>query len=521
MKAEDPAKGDRAGLSPTLTLYASVCLLLYVLLFHTLYRVMLDRWELEDYNYCYFIPLIVLYLFWEKRAELRSESVGPSWAGIASLVLGIALFWLGKLAGNFYYIFIGSWFVLIGCIWCAVGWRWLKRAAFPLLFMIPMFPVPTIINTGLNHQLKLLSSSMGVEMLHLCGMSVHREGNVIDLGVTQLQVVDACSGLRYFYPLVILSILLAYFFKAPLWKKALLVLSAAPLSVISNAMRIASTAVLCRFWGEEFALGFFHDFSGWFIFMLSLGLLLLEMRLLKTVLPAPVREEPILSVVAPPVRFPKFKAFLPQFFVVIMLLLINVILSQGVDYRQHKTPLQRPLDSFPLRVSDWRGSPVIMEKMYRDVLKFDDYTMVNYTDRQGRVITFYTAYYGSQGKDNSVHLPSDCYPGSGWDFTESGIAVIPLGKKRGELRVRRAIAEKEGERELIYYWYPQRGRDLTSFNQLSLYLFWDALTRRRTDGALVRINAPLYGSEGIADAEARLQGVTREIVPVLEQFLPR
>jgi len=477
-------------------------------------------WQGEDFNYCYFVPVIVLYLLWEKRVELRSFPLSPSWIGIAPILCGIALFWLGELAGEFYTIYIGSWFVLIGCIWTAAGWRWLKLAAFPLLFLISMFPFPSFINMNLTLRLKLISSKLAVIMLQLCGMSVHREGNVIDLGGMLLQVVDACSGIRYFYPLIVLSILLAYFFKAPFWKKALLVLSTAPVSVISNAMRIASTAVLCRIWGEEFALGFFHDFSGWLIFMFSLGLLLFEMWLLKKVLPNPVREKAKLSSVPLTVGPLGFKAFLPRFIVVTLLLSTNVILAHGVDFR-HKTPLDKPLSGFPLRVSDWRGEVVEMDKLERSFLNFDDYTMIHYVDKQGKEIDFYTVYYGSQVKGESIHSPASCFPGNGWVFKESGVATIPLDKDKGELRVRRAIAENTGERELVYYWFPQRGRILTNLFQLKFYVFWDALTKRRTDGALVRVITPIYPSEQTVDAEARLQGFSGQIAPVLDRFLPQ
>lgn len=511
---------DRSGLFPALTLYAVVCLLLFALLFHSSYQWLILWWQGEDYNYCFFVPLIVLYLLWEKRAELRSFPISPSWIGIAPLFFGIALFWLGELAGEYYTIYIGSWFVLIGCVWTAAGWRWLKLAAFPLIFLISMFPFPNFINLNLTLRLKLISSKLAVIMLQLCGMSIHREGNVIDLGGTLLQVVDACSGIRYFYPLIVLSILMAYYFRVPFWKKALLVLSTAPVSVVSNALRIASTAVLCRFWGEEFALGFFHDFSGWFIFMCSLGMLLLEMRLLKTLLPGHMREKPMRYIAPASIRTFGIKSFLPYFLVVTLLLATNVILSHGVDFR-HKTPLHKPLAGFPLQMSDWRGKVVEMDKSERNVLKFDDYIMIHYVDRQGKIIDFYTVYYGSQVKGESIHSPASCFPGNGWVFEESGVAAIPLGKEKGELRVRRAIAENVGERELVYYWFPQRGRILTDLYQLKFYVFWDALTRRRTDGAMVRIITPLYASERTADAEARLQGFAKEIASELEQFLPR
>jgi len=86
--------------------------------------------------------------------------------------------------------------------------------------------------------------------------------------------------------------------------------------------------------------------------------------------------------------------------------------------------------------------------------------------------------------------------------------------------VNRAFIEKSGQRQLAYFWFPMRGRILTNAWEMKLYTFWDALTRQRTNGALVRLITPVMQGEQVQDAEARLQGFTREIVPVLEEFIP-
>ena len=118
-------------------------------------------------------------------------------------------------------------------------------------------------------------------MVHLYGMSGYREGNVIDLGFTQLQVVEACSGLRYLIPIMVLSLLLAYFFRAHLWKRIVLFVSSIPLAIVVNSLRIALTGILSSIWGAKVAEGFFHGFSGWLIFLFALAFLLLEMWVLK------------------------------------------------------------------------------------------------------------------------------------------------------------------------------------------------------------------------------------------------
>ena len=244
-------------------------------------------WAKEDYSYCYLIPLVVLYLIWEKKNELAAERAVPSWGGLLFLVPAILLFWVGELAGEFYSIYLSSWFAAVGILWMHIGWRKLKVIAFALFMALTMFPLPNFLNVKLTFGLKLISSQLGVKMLHLYGMSAYREGNVIDLGFTQLQVVDACSGLRYLFPLLIMGILLAYFYRAALWKRLILVLSTVPVAIVTNGLRIALTGILYQYWGAEVAEGFFHGFSGWLIFIFTLGVLLAEIWILRKIFPGP------------------------------------------------------------------------------------------------------------------------------------------------------------------------------------------------------------------------------------------
>jgi exosortase len=135
-----------------------------------------------------------------------------SWKGIIPFGFGIAFFWLGELAGEFFTLYLSFWLILVSLCWLHLGWKKIKAISFCLIFILTMFPLPNFIYTKVFLNLKLISSKLGVNLLHLYGMSAHREGNIIDLGFTQLQVEEACSGLRYLISLIILSILLAYFF---------------------------------------------------------------------------------------------------------------------------------------------------------------------------------------------------------------------------------------------------------------------------------------------------------------------
>ncbi|HBA86941.1 MAG TPA: VPLPA-CTERM-specific exosortase XrtD [Geobacter sp.] len=506
---------------------ATVCTsLLFAGLIAVLYRgafswlVTVD-WAREDYSSSAFVPFIAAYLVYERRALLRKTTCVPSWAGLFPVCAGVALYWLGELSGEFFSMYLSFWLILVGLFWSYMGWRRFQVLLFPMLFLLAMFPLPNYLNTMLTLKLKLISSWLGVWMMRLYGLSAYREGNVIDLGFTQLQVVDACSGLRYFLPLLVLSLLLASYYRAPLWKRGFFVLSAVPVSVVTNGLRIASVGILYQFFGPVVAEGFFHDFSGWFIFMFSLALLLAELKLLKRVFPDPApaayASEPQLEAAVDTAG--GVRSFPAQLLPTLLLLVCSLAAASAVDFRQKVVPA-RSFAGFPLELAGWKGSRTAMDRIYLDSLKLDDYSMVDYRDRDGKTVSLYVAYYGSQSKGASIHSPASCLPGSGWIFEESGAVAVPLSGA-ASMRVSRAYMQKGEVKELTYYWFPQRGRILTDTWELKLYNFWDALTRQRTDGALVRVITPLYGAERPGDAELRLQAFTREITPVLARFIPR
>lgn len=485
---------------------------------------MIGTWGADDSNYCYFIPPAVAYLIWESRARWQSVPACPSWMGFLPVCLGFLFFWLGELSGEFYTLYLAAWLVAVGYAWTWIGWPRMKRLAFPVLFSLSMLPFPSFVSTNLTLRLKLISSWLGVRSLQVLGMSAYREGNVIDLGFTKLQVVDACSGLRFFLPIVVLSLLLAYYYKAAWWKRTALVLMSVPISIVTNGFRIALTGILYQYVGAQAAEGFLHDFQGWLIFMVTLGILVSVMLFLKRLFPEGMEvraPEPVRDANLPSQAPPGPETGIFPGAAALILLAATLILVQKVDFREN-TPIARPFKNFPSRIGYWEGSRSSMGKAYLDALYFSDYAMIRFRNPQGREIHLYTAYYASQSKGKSIHTPDSCLPGGGWVFEEAGVSSFPVAGAPGDrIRVKRALMTRDGGKSLAYYWFPQRGRVLTDLFQLKLYVFWDALTRRRTDGALVRLITPVYESERPEDADARLQGFTREIVPILSQFIPR
>ncbi|MBN2232979.1 MAG: VPLPA-CTERM-specific exosortase XrtD [Deltaproteobacteria bacterium] len=476
-------------------------------------------WQGEDYSYCLFIPFVIAYVLWERRQELVRVPVHPAWSGIVVLLLALASFWLGELGGEFTAIYFSAWLAVAALTVLHLGWGRLRACWFSFLLGFTMIPLPSFLLNRLSLELKLVSSAVGVGLMRLAGLSVFREGNIIDLGYTQLQVVDACSGIRYLFAIIVLALILAYFFRAAWWKRLILVFSSVPLIILANGMRIALTGMLYRWLGPAAAEGFFHEFVGIFIFLFALAVMLPEIWLLARIPGAAPPVPPVgigsgRRLFAPPPSSPW-----PRFAVATLLLAATAAAGNLVDFRE-RVPAAKNFTTFPLELEAWHADGrETMERQFIEALDLSDYAVIDYRNPGGGLVNFYVAYYESQRKGESIHSPATCLPGSGWRFRQGGTVRVDL-PGRAAFPVNRAFMEKSGYRQLSYYWFPQRGRILTNAYQLKIFAFWDALVSRRTDGALVRLITPIGPDEPVAAADARLQDFMTALLPVLETYIP-
>lgn len=243
---------------------------------------MTDLWvNDENYGHGLLVPLISLYLIWQRRDNIRSLVQPGSWLGLVLVGVGILLYVVGELATVYLLLHLSFWCVLVGLLVACLGRPAVTVMAFPLGYLLTAVPLPQFLYQGLSGKLQLISSALGVGCLQFLGITAFRDGNVIDLGPIQLQVVDACSGLRYLFPLATLALLCAYLFNDRMWKRVLLFLSSLPISILLNGFRIGMIGVLVEHFGQGAAEGFYHLFEGWVLFMVSLAILVLEMWLLK------------------------------------------------------------------------------------------------------------------------------------------------------------------------------------------------------------------------------------------------
>jgi exosortase D (VPLPA-CTERM-specific) len=513
-------------------LAAAIAGCMLVLVFQRTFVFLYQNWQREEYSHGWFIPLISGFLIWQRRWLLPNAPVQGSWIGALCVAFGLTIYFVGTASSIVGVDAFALDLVIAGCVLAVWGGKGFKVIAVPIALLLLMNPLPTFWYNHLSSELQLLSSQIGVGIIRALGVSVFLEGNVIDLGSYKLEVAEACSGLRYLFPLMTLGAIFAYQFKSRTWMRWCLFLSTIPITVLMNGLRVGIIGVLVDHFGAAQAEGFLHDFEGWMVFMLSFILLPLECKLLMRIAGdrRPLAQALSLTTSAPAARPAATRLFRlgGPAIAVLALLLLSAYPALALPQRTEIRPDRRDFSRFPLSIQGWTGYRQQLEGVYLDALQLDDYLLMNFapaaqTSGSGleAPINLYVAYYASQRTGHSVHSPSSCLPGGGWRLQQAGpVEVSGVTVNGAPLRVNRAIIQQDAERQLVYYWFMERGRALTSEYIVKWYLAADAVTRHRSDGALVRLIMPLPDGADPARADAQMGRFAAAVVPELRTYLP-
>jgi exosortase D (VPLPA-CTERM-specific) len=485
-------------------------------------------WNLKpEYSHGFIIPVLSAFLIWRQREELRSLPFTGSWTGVALIVLGLVVRFIGASTTMHtleHYAFL---LVLYGLVLALTGPVIFRRLWMPLLMLIFAVPLPSFFNNSLSVQLQLISSILGVWVIRAAGISVLLEGNVIDLGNYQLEVAEACSGLRYLFPLMTLAFIIAYLFRGPLWKRVTIFLSSIPITIAMNSLRIGLIGITVEHWGSGMAEGALHEFEGWAVFMLSTGTVMLVAFGLARLGRSRLPWSQAFSLGPPPARSvtTQLAAAAPQavprpFMAAAVLVLAGAALDAATPPPQLTYPERASFAEFPTHVGDWVGKRDALQSIYLDALRLDDYVLADYHQSDGTAVNFYAAYYQTQDSTRAIHSPHDCIPGGGWEISKFEQRLIPATPSTPAFKVNRAIVQLGAHRQIVYYWFDERGRQITNEYVARWYLFWDALTRHRTDGALVRFVAAVPPGTDEAQVDERIMRLAARIEPTLNRYVP-
>lgn len=482
---------------------------------------LVHRWSWqEEYSHGFLIPIVSAWLLWSRRDALRASVGQPSLAGAVLILVAIAMHITGELSAIWILSQVGFVLALMGIVLAIGGYSLLRVAFIPIAYLLFAIPLPYFIDAMLTLKLQLLSSELGVLFIRLVQIPVYLDGNIIDMGTYKLQVVEACSGLRYLYPLLSLSFLAAYLFHARLWQRVVVFLSAIPIAIGMNGLRIGIVGFLVDHWGNQMAEGALHFLEGWVIFLACSILLAAEMYVLARcsgrrffdVFHVP-------NVKAVPNAATPAKSSVPVPLVACLsLLCVGGLVIFFVSDRSEIIPERTRFVAFPMRIAEWQGRTSSLDVATEQGLKVDDYILADYSRAGGRPINFYVAYYASQRKGESPHSPIVCLPGGGWLITR--LERRNFDADGADYAYNRVIIQNGTNRDLVYYWFDERGRTVADEYWAKWYLLADSIVKNRTDGALVRLTTQIGPDETEETADSRLQSFMQVALPHLTAFLP-
>lgn len=488
-----------------------------------------DWWSDENYSHGLLVPFVIALIVWQSRETLRQRIEPGSLIGGTCVLLSTLMLIAGTLGAELFTQRISLVLMLVGIVIYLLGVRVATLLAVPFALLILAIPIPQIVFNRIAFPLQIWASQMAVWGIRLFDVPSLRKGNVIDIlprGSTQtisLEVVEACSGIRSMMTLITLALILAYFTRradeirlamlstADLWRAIVLMASAIPIAVLTNAARVTGTGVMTYYYGKQATEGTIHDASGWVVYVIALMLLIGVNAILKRVFVSS-KEAADLPASVPGIGR---VSVLP----LIAIMLIGGIAVNWFATRAEAVVERRSLMELPEILGEWRqkGSEFKFDYQIESILKVSDYSMREYYLPDGRIGNIYVGYYGSQRGGATYHSPQNCLPGAGWVMKDPQLIEIqgPNGKM---FTANRYLIENGIYNEVMIYWYQGRGRTEASEYRDKVNTVIDSVFRRRSDGAMVRVMTSVGQDEEAAILAAR--DLSARLAEVLPDFVP-
>lgn len=495
------------------------------------------RWNSDDYSHCYLVPVLSAYLIYQQRERLAGiRNRGPAWPGYPGLAVASLLLFIGVMGSLETFVYLSLWVTVISLVILVWGSRHVRELIFPFLVLLFSVPAPPMVTRMITLKLRLVSSAISVRLLQWFGVSAFREGNIIDLGAVQLQVVDACSGLRYLFPTLIVAIVMGYLLNSRAFHKVVLAALAVPVSITMNALRILTVGLLALNGFPEAAEdGSIHDSLGVLVFLFSIGLLFLfswGLERSSALGSSPRRPSPqppppssvtlhpsIADVVeSPPGAAQGRSRWIHA--VAAGAVFLALYLVQGYLSTAQSNVVRKDFSSFPCAIAGWEGRREYLDARTLESLGADDYVTGSFHDRKtGNALQLLVAYYARQTAEHTAHAPTSCLLGGGWILQSRRVLPLEPGEKR-PFPIQQMLLNKDSRNILANFWFQQRGRIITDEYFNKFYLLWDSITRSRTDGALVRVEMQLLPGQSAEEAQPLLDDFTAELKKTLGDYIP-
>jgi exosortase len=266
--------------------YVLIALIVTAIYYQVVGKLVLDWYSNPDFSHGFLVVPFALYVLWDKRKVLHDTPIRQTWSGVWLIVAAILVLFMGVYGAELFLSRLSLVMLLGGIVWTLCGRAMLREVRFAILVLLLAIPIPAVLFNQITFPLQLLASRMASSLLPLFGVPVLRDGNIIQLPSMQLEVAEACSGIRSLMSLFAIAIFYGYFLERNTWRRVILALASIPIAVFANAARIVGTGLCVQYWNPDKAVGFFHEFSGWLMFLISLTSLYLVHSLMRLKTPA-------------------------------------------------------------------------------------------------------------------------------------------------------------------------------------------------------------------------------------------
>lgn len=490
---------------------------------------LLLAWQTPEYSHGPLIPVLsaIMFLRELKQYPPQEGPVPDRWPGVLVIAFAFLIGALGKLARVDDIVAYATIIWVGGMVLVSFGWRrgWLFWPS--VLHLVYMLPLPGTLYYKVSIWLQMVSSEIGVGLLRMMSVPVFLEGNIIDLGVMQLHVAEACSGLRYLFPILSFSYIFAVLYRGPKWHKAVLLLSAVPITVFMNSVRIAMAGIIANHYGVEWLEGFTHFFEGWVIFLTCIVLLFALARLMLLFHPGrPTLGEALdLETSGLAAQAARIRRLRPSRSLVAAALVGVLALTawQAVPEVRGAPTERTAFAMFPRQLGEWhqQGPEERLEPRVAKTLGADDYRQATLTkEGVAMPVGLFMAFYHDQTR-GGVHSPEICLPASGWEI--SRLERVDMSRElgtEGAFPLNRAVIQKGHSRMMVFYWFQQGERRVAWDLAAKFHLLMDGIRKGQTDGGIVRLTTPIASDESDEAAEARLIEMAREVIAPLPRFIP-
>ncbi len=499
-----------------------------------------DWWTDDNYSHGLLVPFVIAYIVCHEFDAIRSSLTRPAtFLGLSLISLAGFLLLGGTLAAVLFAQRLSLVIMGAGVIVFFFGVQVLRRLVIPFLLLLLAIPIPQLIFNKIAFPLQILASKIADNGIRLLGIPVERHGNVIDIlpvgssELVSLEVVEACSGIRSLMTLITLALILGYFTREgrrhpgesllrllndrDVLRTVLLMLAAVPVALVTNAARVMATGLIAFYYGRETVEGVWHDISGSIVFLSALALLLLLNVFLKKLLSSD-RSDQVFEPFHIAGRSQRTYVSKRRIISLFVAVLFCGAFVNWFQYRGEVKAERKPLSEIPSLLGSWeqRNADIRFDPETEKVLRASDYVMRDYYG-PGKRLNLYVGYYASQRSGATYHSPLSCLPGTGWEMTDPKLLeiVTPAGKK---LMVNQYIVSQGEHQEFLIYWYQGRGRSSPSEYEDKLFTSLDSVTRRRSDGGMVRIMTPL-GKDPARSLQAAVD-LTAHTADKIGDYLP-